>query len=287
VRSAALRHRRAADGEDDFARRAWHLSLLRLVLRRPRDSLAVIAAAAVVTAIAVNGLFLQKGPHPAPIFPIKPLPVVGSESTNAISLPRPRPAEPDALRREPGRPRAEIVTDIQRELARRGYYDGAADGVYGAKTDAAIRDFEQVAGLKPSTELGETLLAAIMRAGAKPKALPPAAAARKDPIADLIAQRPVQQAAMQPQPVPPAPLPQPRQEPAPSLASLHVSPKVLAVQRALSDFGYGQIRPTGLYDADTKLAIQRFERDRRLPITGEMSDRVLRELAALTGRPLD
>src|SRR5260370_452725 len=128
-----------------------------------------------------------------------------------------------------------------------------------------------------------------MRAGAKPKALPPAAAARKDPIADLIAQRPVQQAAMQPQPqpVPPAPLPQPRQEPAPSLASLHVSPKVLAVQRALSDFGYGQIRPTGLYDADTKLAIQRFERDRRLPITGEMSDRVLRELSALTGRPLD
>ncbi len=263
------------------------MSLLRLVLRRPRDSLAVIAAAAVVTAIAVNGLFLQKGPHPAPIFPIKPLPVVGSESTNAISLPRPRPAEPDALRREPGRPRTEIVTDIQRELARRGYYDGAADGVYGAKTDAAIRDFEQVAGLKPSTELGETLLAAIMRAGAKPKALPPAAAARKDPIADLIAQRPVQQAATQPQPVPPAPLPQPRQEPAPSLASLQVSPKVLPVQRALSDFGYGQIRPTGLYDADTKLAIQRFERDRRLPITGEMSDRVLRELAALTGRPLD
>ena len=98
----------------------------------------------------------------------------------------------------------------------------------------------------------------------------------------------MQQAATQPQPpVPPAPLRQLRQEPAPSLASLQVSPKVLAVQRALSDFGYGQIRPTGVYDADTKLAIQRFERDRRLPITGEMSDRVRRELAALTGRPLD
>ena len=45
--------------------------------------------------------------------------------------------------------------------------------------------------------------------------------------------------------------------------------------------------PVPVPDADTKLAIQRFERDRRLPITGEMSDRVLRELAALTGRPLD
>src|SRR5882672_9816022 len=106
--------------------------LLQFVLRRPRDSFAMVVAAGALTAIIVNGLFLQHGPHPAPIFAIKPLPVAVSESTNAISvLPRPRPSEPDALRREPARSRAEIMTDIQRELARRGYYDGAVDGVYG------------------------------------------------------------------------------------------------------------------------------------------------------------
>jgi hypothetical protein len=62
---------------------------------------------------------------------------------------------------------------------------------------------------------------------------------------------------------------------------------VLAVQRALSDFGYGQIKPTGLFDMETKLAIERFERERKLPITGDISERVVRELAARTGRPLE
>ena len=33
---------------------------------------------------------------------------------------------------------------------RRGYYDGPVDGLYGPRTDTAIRDFERAAGLKPS-----------------------------------------------------------------------------------------------------------------------------------------
>ena len=61
----------------------------------------------------------------------------------------------------------------------------------------------------------------------------------------------------------------------------------MAVQRALADFGYGQIKPTGIFDPDTRVAIEKFERDRRLPVTGQISDRVVRELAALTGRPLE
>jgi len=256
----------------------------------------MMLAAAAVTAIMVNGLFLQHGPHPAPIFPIKPLPVAGNDATSAIKVPRPRPADPDSSRRESTRPRAEIANDIQRELARRGYYDGVIDGVYGAKTDAAIRDFEQATGLKPSSELNESLLAAIVRAPARPQATQSTAAPRKDPIAELIVQRP-------PSPLPPTPPQQPTvQQASPQQAPLQHSPsqqvsrqqaspqssaQILAVQRALSDFGYGQIKPTGVYDADTRLAIQHFERDRRLPITGEASERVRRELAALTGRPLD
>jgi peptidoglycan hydrolase-like protein with peptidoglycan-binding domain len=62
---------------------------------------------------------------------------------------------------------------------------------------------------------------------------------------------------------------------------------VLALQRALAEYGYGQIKPTGVVDADTKAAIERFERERRLPITGQLSDRVARELASVTGRPLE
>jgi hypothetical protein len=66
-----------------------------------------------------------------------------------------------------------------------------------------------------------------------------------------------------------------------------LSKRVLAVQRALADFGYGQMSPTGVLDAATKSAIERFERERKLPITGQASDRLMRELAAVTGRPLE
>ena len=62
---------------------------------------------------------------------------------------------------------------------------------------------------------------------------------------------------------------------------------MLAVQRALADFGYGQISPTGVYDPQTKAAIEKFERDRRLPVTGQVSDDLVRELSAMTGRPLE
>jgi peptidoglycan hydrolase-like protein with peptidoglycan-binding domain len=62
---------------------------------------------------------------------------------------------------------------------------------------------------------------------------------------------------------------------------------VLAIQRALADFGYGQINPTGIYDPATRAAIEKFERDRRLPVTGQVSEQLVRELSAMTGRPLE
>jgi len=58
-------------------------------------------------------------------------------------------------------------------------------------------------------------------------------------------------------------------------------------QRALADFGYGQIKPSGVVDAETKSAIEKFERERKLPPTGQPSDRVMREMTDMTGRQLD
>jgi Putative peptidoglycan binding domain len=73
----------------------------------------------------------------------------------------------------------------------------------------------------------------------------------------------------------------------PIAALLAPSQRVLAVQRALADFGYGQIKPSGIVDAETQAAIEKFERERKLPITGQVSDRVVREMTAMTGRPLE
>src|SRR5262249_53311151 len=90
------------------------------------------------------------------------------------AVPRPRRIEPAALSApaksaapSAPRPPGDIINDIQRELARRGYYDGVPDGLYGPKTDAATRDFEQAAAFKPSTEPNEVLLQSIQRAPAK------------------------------------------------------------------------------------------------------------------------
>ena len=63
--------------------------------------------------------------------------------------------------------------------------------------------------------------------------------------------------------------------------------RVAAVQRALTEYGYGQLKPTGTVGSDTQAAIQKFKRERKLPVTGQVSDRLVRELATVTGRPVE
>jgi peptidoglycan hydrolase-like protein with peptidoglycan-binding domain len=219
--------------------------------RHPREFVGLVMATAATFTIFVNALFLQKGPHPAPIFATRqPAPV-----SVPMAPQRPQTAPAAVMATSPAdstTSRSQLISDIQRELNRRGYYDGVVDGVWGARTDAAARDFAQATGVKMNVEASDALLRAILSSGAKRAAAEPAQRTN-DPIAQLIAP----------------------------------SKRVLAVQRALADFGYGQLKPTGLYDPDTRAAIEKFERDRRLPVTGQVSDRVVRELAAMTGRPLE
>lgn len=65
------------------------------------------------------------------------------------------------------------------------------------------------------------------------------------------------------------------------------SKRVVAVQRTLAEYGYGQIKPSGILDSETQAAIQKFERERKLPVTGQASERVVRELTTMTGRPME
>lgn len=233
--------------------------LLRRVLgRNPLDTVGIFILLIASGAILANALYRQPGPHPAPIFSIKPRPVATEPAGGVVpALPR---AKPEALAApKPDSPtvatrsRTDITSDIQRELSRRGLYDGPIDGVLGPKTDAAMRDFESSAKLKPTGEPTEELLNALQRAPLKREAAAPKPTPRPDPIADLIAP----------------------------------SARVTAVQRALNDFGYGPVKATGQYGAETITAIQKFERDRKLPVTGQISPRLIRELSALTGRPLE
>jgi peptidoglycan hydrolase-like protein with peptidoglycan-binding domain len=212
----------------------------------PRESVALIMVTVAIFAIVLNALLLQKGPHPAPIFANRPL--LPQETTIAPRLSSTQPATPEASNQG----RLQLVANIQRELSRKGFYDGPADGIWGAKTDTAVRDFLQTAGLKTNAEASDGLLRAITTSNVKPASIA-AAPPPSDAIGKLIAP----------------------------------SKRVTAVQRALTDFGYGQIKVTGVFDTDTKAAVEKFERERRLPIDGQITDRFVRELAAMTGRPLE
>jgi hypothetical protein len=220
VPSATLRQRRRAEPDDEefdrpAASRPWWW---RLLLRRPLDTLAFLVLAGAASAIVVNGVYLQHGPHPAPIFAAHPLPV------------------------------------------------------------AASRD--SAGGAHQASDLATPRHAAVELPRPRPAAVPTPVEPHKDAIAELLAENPP--------PHPQAPAHQaavPLLPPARSLAQ--PSHQVLAVQRALSEFGYGQLKPTGIVDAETRAAVQRFERDRKLPVTGEISEVVKRELANLAGHDLN
>jgi|GEM_PF-2319292 len=124
-----------------------------------------------------------------------------------------------------------------------------------------------------------------------------------DPMADLIAKSETPAAATsstQPAPLPgqrvePAPLPaasgtatpyaaQPVPQPAPQVPQ--ADSQVQAVQSILADLGYAPGSIDGSLSASTRRAIEDFEVDRGLPMTGSVSPRLLQELTAVSGVPL-
>ncbi len=61
---------------------------------------------------------------------------------------------------------------------------------------------------------------------------------------------------------------------------------VLAAQRALMKLGF-VVKPNGAYTASTRSAIEAFERDQNLPVKGELSRKVLKQLSAESGVAID
>ena len=179
----------------------WRDLLRRALGRNPLDVIGIVVLLVAAGAILANALYRQPGPHPAPIFSVKPRPVAVEPAEIVPPLPRTRP-------------------------------------VASAKQDIVVP--------------AQPAPAEVQRAPVKSEA--PRAASRPDPIADILA---------------------------------GPSPRVTAIQRALADFGYGPLKATGNYGSDTIAAVKKFERDRKMPITGQISPRLLQELSALTGKPIE
>ena len=226
--------RKARDDDDEMPRRRRGAAApaveaenvrglaLRILLHSPKDSFASLIALVAVSAIIINAVFLQPGPHPSPMFGSAAAPITTLTVTNP--LPRPRPIEADA-----------------------------------AETRLAEPQF------------------------AEPRLIEPRA---NDPLANLV--KSTTAAPPPSSPLAPPPSLAMVRPPAPVLpVQVTGSRRVAAVQRVLTEYGYGQLKATGTVGADTQAAIQKFERERKIPVTGQISDRLVHELAAVTGHPID
>jgi len=223
---APRRRRRASAAASKAAVADKRGLLMRALLYSPKDMLAGLLGFAAAGAIIVNALYLQSGPHPAPMFGSFVAMPAALPSLNP--LPRPRPMEANV---SPFDPKAIETRSAEAKAA-----DGRA-------ADAKVPD---------------------ARAADQKYA---------DPLADLVKSISSGQGA--------APRPQ---QVAAQNGGAH---RIAAVQRALTDYGYGQLKPTGMIGADTQAAIQKFERERKLPVTGQITDRLVRELAIVIGHPID
>lgn len=63
--------------------------------------------------------------------------------------------------------------------------------------------------------------------------------------------------------------------------------RVTSAQRALSKLGYGPLKSDGVMGATTRQALERFERDQNLPVTGSLAGRTVRQLSAQAGAAPD
>lgn len=200
---------------------------------RIADILAGLVAAAAVLLVFVNALGLQRAPRPA----VKAKTAISTPAQKQSAVAPLPPVRPEAPKRT-----ANLMLEIQRELAGKGFYDGAVDGIAGPRATLAIKNFEKANGLKVTGEPSEALLERIRHA------------LTKSDITGSIA------------PV------------APVMGS-----RIGSAQRMLARYGFGPVRINGELDADTRAAIQRFEHERNLQPSGQVSDKLMHELAAYSG----
>jgi len=226
---------------------AGHLALA--LWRRPGLALSCLGIGGLATAIAVNALALQPERHHFPLFAGKPAVRTPAAAPPPVPLPPARRAEQAAAQQ------LALTAEIQTELGMRGFYVAPSAGLGGTSLESAIRDFQQAAGVKIDGQPSEALLVRIKASDLTVK----------DQIARLLTPGPA--AAGQPD------------AGQPSVAQ----PNVVKVQRALNKVGYGPLQEDGILGAGTRTAIERFQKDHDLAVSGEPQGRMLRALASLSG----
>jgi Putative peptidoglycan binding domain len=232
------------------ARRAgWLARLGPFALRYPLEIAITAGLLAAGSAIVWNALALQTARHPAPWFGRAEAPAPLPPARPVPPAAAPVPAAP-----APSAPQVSVPVAPRATAPR----DAIGDLIRGGDAPAPLA----VPAARPPS--------APPAPPARPAPAPaPAQPAPRDRIADMIRLGDAP-------PVPPGLVG--RSEPARLVSS---------AQRALAKLNYLSAKPDGQMGPGTRQAIERFERDRRLPVTGELGARTARELAAASGLPVE
>jgi peptidoglycan hydrolase-like protein with peptidoglycan-binding domain len=238
----------------------------RAVMRQPSLAFALLVFGGLGATTIINALALQSGRHPAPLFAeVRDTKPVRSQQTNGIAGLKPpksaggfSTAERLAEAEAPAQNSDPFILDLQNELARRGLYTGAIDGRSGAKTEAAIRKYEERVGLPVTGAPSPLILRKLaVSAEAESKGAETGNAVDNDPLRGVI------------------------KDATPGNAD--ETSAMRKVQQALNSLGFGPLDEDGISGKATRDAIERFERSRKLPPTGDASGRTLKALQRASG----
>ncbi|MDX3928845.1 MAG: peptidoglycan-binding domain-containing protein [Shinella sp.] len=251
------------------------VALARLAGRHPTVLGGCTAFAVIFSFVAANALWYQPGQHPSPILKTR-----NALNSLGFSATRPKPQDVTTfvIEREGeaggegGSAASPLVADIQRELARQGFYAGDPDGLPGDGTIAAIRAFQEKRGLPVTGEPDDEVLTALISSG-------PA-------VTDVLpAERPFEEA-RRPQPASTgedpvaAAIRAAEADPGTTSAVRKAAPSemVMKIQKGLSNIAYTDVTVDGVAGERTRTAIRHFEKHYRLPPTGEPNEMVLKKL---------
>jgi peptidoglycan hydrolase-like protein with peptidoglycan-binding domain len=271
------------------------------IARYPRLIGGAATFGVVFSVVAANALWYQPKHHPAPLLATrmfdgaqrkgqKTRPEAADEAAadpGVTTFRIERQSDESALEEVPADPARQVasplIREVQQALARRGLYDGPADGLTGPKTTAAILFFQESEGLDQTGDASVDLLARLRLRDTRVAVIPDErpspdvtastkkASRKSDDVADLIRAAEAQPAvATRAKPV------------AADNAEAGVTPEtVMKIQKALSRFAYADIKVDGVAGEATRAAIRAFEKSYNLPVTGEPSERVVRKLKSI------
>jgi peptidoglycan hydrolase-like protein with peptidoglycan-binding domain len=136
-----------------------------------------------------------------------------------------------------------VVEEVQRQLIQTGFYAGPVDGLPGKRTKLAIAGYQKANGLEANGVASQELIDHIRL------------------TREILAASGATDTAGLPQ----------RADP------------IRRVQTGLAELGYLPGSIDGFLGGQTRDAIRQFERDRGLPVTGDVTEALLAELAKTTG----